>query len=87
MKYPSETDVTLFILNVDAAANAVVKMRHDEDCSEAFRAQWDADIKEAMSDTRPQVSHADVLAMSQARWIADLKEEAKSKRSHSQKSP
>lgn len=77
MKYPSEMDVTLFILNVDAAANAVVKMRHDEDCSEAFRAQWDADIKEAKSDTRPQVSHAEVLAESKARWTADIEEDKK----------
>ena len=86
MKYSSEKDVPLFNLNADTAENAAVETRRNEDRSEAFRAQWNADIEEANSDARSQISHADVVAKSRARWAADLEEEAKSKPSNSRKS-
>jgi len=83
--YLRELDVPQLDVDVSTAANVAVKTRRREDRSEALRALWDADIKEARSDPRPQIAHADVLARSQARWAADLDEEAKSKPASLQK--
>ncbi|WP_369928481.1 hypothetical protein [Xanthomonas sp. NCPPB 2632] len=76
VNYVAQFQVRNVELDVESAANVAVKTRRRLDRSEALRALWEADLREVRDDPRPKRAHEDVLARSQARWAADLAEEA-----------